>query len=215
MITRRSSRLVFNFEQWMLMNKLIKIYDDNIPSAQIKQFWLEQMNLPLKMRYRAIAVNQLMQSWAKMPSALFQTSPDFLSFSKYDQSLIFDRSITCVQNMVNSLIFRSMKFYDDPICFATGKSMFGTVTTVSKQIFDSDANFMKISLSIMMFSTIDYTNHRDSSMKTMENPDRLWATQEKYIEVAWRYLLYRYNDQYAVKSFLNLVRYSLVAIRTQ
>ncbi|CAF5097774.1 unnamed protein product, partial [Rotaria sp. Silwood1] len=61
---------------------------------------------------------------------------------------------------------------------------------------------MKLFLAILSFSTT-YTN---TSTTTFSSTKQILDIQDRYIELTWKYLLYKYNSNQAVKYFSNLIR---------
>ena len=166
------------------------------------------------MRYRKNMTHALIQSMNDGSAVLFNKNPDFLSLSSHDQSWIFQRNIKCVAAMAGSLMIKSMNIDDDAGFSAATELIFGTKIVheekIIAQLLDSDVDFMKFALTMLIFSTLDCP---ESSMDNLENTRRLMNIQNKYVDMAWRFLLYRYGDQHAVKSFSKLIRCTFAAIR--
>jgi hypothetical protein len=79
-----------------------------------------------------------------------------------------------------------------------------SVVPVAKRLatqLDFDVIIMKLLLAILSFSTINHTVYSNTSSINLSNIKQIIQIQDTYIELAWRYLLYKYNYEWAVKSF--------------
>ena len=65
---------------------------------------------------------------------------------------------------------------------------------------------MKLFLAILSFSTYRCTAYPDISRDILSNIQEVLRIQDTYIEITWRYLLYKYVYQQAVKCFSDFIR---------
>ncbi|CAF3424419.1 unnamed protein product [Rotaria sp. Silwood1] len=72
--------------------------------------------------------------------------------------------------------------------------------------FDSDVTFIKLILAILAFSTINYTVYRKNILINLTNVTAILPIQDLYTDLAWRYLLHKYDHHQAVIRFSNLLR---------
>ena len=72
---------------------------------------------------------------------------------------------------------------------------------------DRDVVFVKLLMSLLIFSTFDWfpDPSRDHSMD-LSDAKTIVNLQNRYIELMWRYLVHRDDDQRAVRCFSNLLR---------
>jgi hypothetical protein len=71
---------------------------------------------------------------------------------------------------------------------------------------DSDIIFVKLVLTIIVFSTFDYICYTDVPPVTFKDIKGVLRIQNMYVELTWRYLLYKYDHDRAVMCFSNLIR---------
>jgi hypothetical protein len=71
---------------------------------------------------------------------------------------------------------------------------------------DSDSTFVKLALTSIAFSTFGYTHYINIAPVNLMNVKAILHIQDIYIELAWRYLIYKYGDERAVLSFSNFIR---------
>jgi hypothetical protein len=63
-----------------------------------------------------------------------------------------------------------------------------------------------LALSILVFSTLDYTFYTNTAPVNLKNIKAVLHIQDMYAELAWRYLIYKYGHFHAVICFSNLIR---------
>ncbi|CAF1141506.1 unnamed protein product [Rotaria sp. Silwood1] len=157
-------------------------------------------------------------------SLLFETTDLFLrsngdlcSLSSDDRSILLrtsSESILCLGALFilyqsQLITYRSFlnalhKIYGDQ-CLS--------LTIYATKLIDPDIVFTKMTLSLLLFSTNIYL----FSSKLQEHyvdTKTIFLIQNRYAEITWKYLLYRYSHHEAVLKFMNLIRYLFVLIRT-
>jgi hypothetical protein len=67
---------------------------------------------------------------------------------------------------------------------------------------DFDIIIIKPFLAILSFSIIGHTVYSNTPPVNLSNSKQILHIQDTYIELIWRYLLYQYSCQEAVKCFL-------------
>jgi len=75
-----------------------------------------------------------------------------------------------------------------------------------------DLSFIKLSFGIILFSSYDYLIHENISIKYLKNIKELIQIQNIYIELAWKYLIYVYDEKQAIHSFSNFIQYLFILI---
>jgi len=72
------------------------------------------------------------------------------------------------------------------------------------KFIDPDIVLIKLALSLFAFSENTYSYSPNISTN-LTNSITILEIQNKYAEITWRYLLYRYGHYQAVKRFLNII----------
>lgn len=88
-------------------------------------------------------------------------------------------------------------------------------STVAKTMWtlkfmNSDFILMKLGLALLAVSE-NIVSHPTHPFIDLQDPLAIWDIQNKYAEVTWKYLLYRYGYRDAVKQFLSLICYLTAA----
>ena len=197
-------------DQWDLISNLIHRFDENSDYAFVEQFIQEQNSLPLKLRFKNPSIIDFFTSIMTKTQFVFEKSRDILSLSLHDRTTLLRNTVEYTATIGGIFILHQAKLLDDAFFLKSMEMVFQpTIISFIKRIndqFDTDDTFIKIIFTILSFSTIQYTIYSNSSITNFSNIKQILDIQDTYIELAWRYLLYKYNHEYAVKSFNNFIR---------
>lgn len=170
----------------------------------------DQSALPIKARYKSAPVSQLIESLMGGGRLLFEKNADFVSLNVHDQSVLLHGKLKYVGGLSTCFTLSSVGLYDNVAFCQTNELIFGPAVLagskrVCKQI-DSDIVFVKLALTILLFSTFDYTAYTNSAANCLHDVKAVLRIQDAYVELAWRYLLHKYDHRRAVLCFSDLIR---------
>ena len=197
-------------EQWNLLSNLIHCYDEYCGHLFVKRYIEEQNTLPAKFRHRNSSVKHLMTSIVHNIQHVFEKNRDFLSLSSISRTnllrtttqynLSFGGVFMTGQHRLldNELLCNSMELIFVPSSVASTKWI---ITQL-----DPDETFVKLVLAIVACSTTHSIVHVESRASNLIDTKTILSVENIYVELVWRYLLYRYNHREAVKRFSNIVR---------
>ena len=152
------------------------------------------------------------RSFASMRSFVSST-PDFQVLSINEQQSLFDRNLLGISSVSSNVSFRHVNFLDNSICSNSFTQLYGHETIKQIKCFikqlDLDSTLFKLMLLIMAFSSncliVDvHKNFRNDGL--IFGTFRLYGSQNVYIELLWKYMLYRYGYQETVIRFSNIVK---------
>ncbi|CAF4779343.1 unnamed protein product, partial [Rotaria sp. Silwood2] len=99
----------------------------------------------------------------------------------------------------------SCHIYYDTVALITHPSVVPIAKRLAERI-QFDIVVMKLFLAIVCFSTINYTTYSNGPPINLSNIKQVLNIQNKYIELTWTYLLYKYNYEQAVICFSDFIR---------
>jgi hypothetical protein len=73
----------------------------------------------------------------------------------------------------------------------------------ARKFIDQDVTLIKLAISLFAFSENNACYYLNSS-NDLTNPLHIFEIQNKYADVTWKYLLYKYDFRDAIKRFLNV-----------
>lgn len=141
---------------------------------------------------------------------VFEKNGDFLSLPQNDRAILLRATVEYNTSLGGMFTARQYKFFDS-IPFQKSFEMIfqPAAVALSKAIvnqLDMDDTFVKLILAIVAFSTINYTTYKENSPLNMICTKIILNIQDKYTDLTWRYLTYKYGHQQAVSRFSNILR---------
>jgi hypothetical protein len=180
-----------------------------------EKFTSDQKKLPVKLRFRNSSVSEVIGTFVAGAQLLFEKNAHFRSLSLRTRSLLLHKTIKQVGGLSCSFIVNSSKLLDDHGFYQSVEMIYGKASLASGcvaiQRLNMDVVFVKLVLAILLFSTFDCTHDSNKAPMILPDVKAILAIQDIYIELAWRYLLYKYDHRRAVQCFSNLIR-SLCAL---
>lgn len=105
---------------------------------------------------------------------------------------------------------RPARLMDNPAFNKSHEILFGSPATIFAERIanqlDCDSVVMKLLLAILAFSTLTYAFFTKSPAQCLTNPKQVLKIQDAYIDLLWRYLVFKYSYNQAVLRLTNLIR---------
>jgi len=175
-----------------------------------ERFIREQNALPLKLRLRNGALIEFTQMALERLPLLYEKNQDFVSLPADDRSMLLHNTFKHTGCLSTNFLLHKGGIMDYPMYYDSIETIANSsVVPVAKRLatqLDFDVIIMKLLLAIFSFSTINHTVYSNTSSINLSNIKQIIHIQDTYIELAWRYLLYKYNFEQAVKCFSDLLR---------
>jgi hypothetical protein len=156
--------------------------------------------------YEAL-VEEFLVSIYETTGVYLRSNDDLRKLSSDDRSIILRTAADNVCCMGGAFIIQHCHLYALDNFLNTMKVKYGKHTMDihpwARKFIDSDIVLIKLAISLFAFSENTCCYYSNIS-KDLTNPINIIAIQNKYAEVTWKYLLYRYNHDEAVRRFLNL-----------
>jgi hypothetical protein len=176
----------------------------------------EQDNLPLKLRFKMASVNEIFAFILGGIRYFFASNRDFLSLDCHDRSVLIRYAMENAGSLGAILVLRRVPFCDNPGFVKTVEDIYGSVVmNLTKRLIDNvdpDIIFVKLGIAMFAFSTTNCASYPNVGLDHLRNIKNILRIQNRYAEVAWKYLLYRYDYEQAVKCFVNFIRCLLIVI---
>lgn len=208
----RNDRSTLNSDQWNLISNLIHIYDEQHCIPQIKSVFDEICSLPLKLRTKPSKISDMINQLHNGVLPLAEHSLDL-------RSLPIDvRRAAAKHNMYNSgsinalFLFRELDLYNNPAFIDVARGCYTNDIVIefarNSHACDPNGILIKIFVFILMFSSncsIVMLDEQED-FRTMSNSIHLVKIQNLYVTTLWKYLLYLYGHEEAVRRFMGLVQ---------
>ena len=166
--------------------------------------------LPPKLRYKIQPVGEFVTSNMMQVQRVFERNGNYLSLPVHDRLMLLRNTVKHTGCFGATFILHDSRLLDDPSFSRTAALIFGSqVMSTIKPIcnaYDSDIIFVKLILSILAFSTVSFTAYTQTPSINLIDLRSILRIQDAYIELTWRYLIYKYDEEQAIKRFSNLLR---------
>lgn len=205
-----NDRSILTNDQWDLITNISNCYNEFSGLKLGEDYLNEQNHLPSKMRYKTTSVINFIRSLLISTPLLYKNNQDFQSLSIEDRCLLLNSTYEYVGCLSTNLITQTIGLTDIPQYFdaietTSHLELVDAIKDLLKQLhFDSIV--MKILLSILSFSTINLTIYSNHSAKNFTNIQQIFQIQNQYIDILWKYLIYKHNYTQAVIHISNLER---------
>jgi len=199
-------------DQWNLFSNLMLYYDEHSSLSLAERFISQQNILPIKLRFKYRSINEFLLSIFAKVQLLFEKNPDFISLYSHDRSILLYRQMKYITIISSSFIIQQSNLFDYQGFNKGIENLFGNVVIIENKLLYFDIPFFKLSLAIICFSSFDYIIYENIPTKNLINMKKILEIQNLYIELAWRYLVYVYDDKQAIIYFSNLIRCIFTAI---
>jgi hypothetical protein len=144
------------------------------------------------------------------------STPDFQVLTVNEQQLLFDRNLHGIGSFYSNLIYRETGLLDNSKCYKSYVDAYGSeIIRDSHQLVHRshiDATNFKLILIILAFSsncfTVDVPENIQND-RLIFATFRLFGSQNIYVELLWRYMLYRYGFHGAVQQYDRLIKHIL------
>ncbi len=174
------------------------------------RFMSEQNALPAKLRYKLEPVGEFITFNMIRVQRIFEKNDDYLSLCSHDRSILLRNTVKHTGCIGGTFVLHQAHLLDDPLFYKSAEIIFTPdVMLTIKPItvtFDFDIIFVKLILAIIGFSTTNYTIYTNTPPINFIDLKTILHIQDAYTELIWRYLVYKYTHEQAVKRFCNLLR---------
>ncbi|CAF4758919.1 unnamed protein product, partial [Rotaria sp. Silwood2] len=199
-----------SMDQWTLLSNLSHCYDEYSGLSIGERFMRGQTDLPIKIRFKSAPVLEFIKVLLDETQLLYKNNRDFLCLSTDDRSILLHTTIKHIGSLSTNFIYHkihlfSYSAYYDTVGMITNSAAITSTKRVANRL-DFDVIVLKLLLAIVCFSTFRYTVYSNTPTVNLSNIKQILYIQSTYTELIWKYLVYKYNFEGAVKCFSDLIR---------
>ncbi|CAF1305677.1 unnamed protein product [Adineta steineri] len=202
--------------QWTLLSNLYNSYDESQVSLISKSIVDTHNSLqPMNVTYERL-VESFSSCTYETTGRYLCLNDDICKLSFSDRSIVLRNAANNVPCMASSFIGRHFGLFSLDSFLKIVTAMYGngavSLTIWTLKFVNLDIVIFKLALSLFALSITTYIYSPNISIDST-NSSTIFHIQNKYAEVTWNYLNYRYGWYEAVKHFHNIV-YWLMACTT-
>lgn len=207
----QTNHFTLSSDQWNLLSNLVNRFDEHGGYSYVQQFIHERNTVPVKLRFKLSAVKQFFLSIQTKMQLVFENNQHFILLSRNDRQILLQQTIEHTTILGALFAIRQHQLFDNVSFYDSTELIFQSKATIfMRQIIDRldlDDTLIKLVIAILSFSTINSIVYTKSTKTTLFlNIRRILAVQNLYIDLAWRYLLYKYGYVESVLKFDKVIQ---------
>jgi len=206
----RSDQSTLSTDQWNLLSNLLHCYDEHSGLSIGFSYMHEQNVLPIKLRFKPTSMMNFFLSAVERVQALYTNNQDSRCLSADDLSTLIQSTMKHTGSLFLNLIIHQIGLTRQDVFYGNMETMVNARTASAinriQDRLEFDVVVMKLILAILSFSTVKLTVYPQTLARNLGNIKQVLCIQDLYIELTWRYLLYRYDSKHAIVCFSNLIR---------
>ncbi|CAF4316192.1 unnamed protein product, partial [Adineta steineri] len=199
--------------QWTLLSNLYDTFDESQVSLLSKSLVDTHSSLqPTNVTYQRLVENYLLSIY-ETTGRYLRLNDDIFELSFTDRSIVLRNAADNVPCMACAFIIHHFDLFSLDSFLKTLTAIYGhrpvSLSLLAMKFIISDIVIFKLALSLFAFSKTTYLYSPNIPVDST-NSSTLFHIQNKYAEVTWKYLNYRYGWYEAVKHFHSII-YCLMA----
>ena len=215
----RNDRSSLTISEWRLLSNVIHAFDKFSAVSSISNT-IEHLNITKPINIDASTTLDLFASIHTAVESFIISTADFRVLTLTEQRSLFQRNLHALYIFCGNFMFRDGGAFENTknkwiLVPLYGEDNIRRVVRMNMRL-GSNSALIKIMCIIIAFSTNCYTVNFDKGMyqdALLRGSFRLFGSQNMYVEILWKYMLYRYNYMEAALRFADLVKYVLDLIR--
>ncbi|CAF1495054.1 unnamed protein product [Adineta ricciae] len=208
--------LCLNPSDRMLISNVIHAFDTFNPVSEVRRTMLSISTTAQD----ALQIVQLMSSFYQSLQSFISSIPDFRILTPTEQCSLFQRNMLGLLCIGGMYFMRELGVFDRPenemlVLPFYGNELFQQARLICQQL-ECDPVVFKLLLVALAFSSNCYMLHNRANVdrdSLLFGTFRLLGSQNVYIELVWKYLVYTYGHQYSVQQFSVLVKQILGSVK--
>ncbi|CAF3685643.1 unnamed protein product [Rotaria sp. Silwood1] len=203
-----SNQLLLTTNQWSLLTNLFNDYKESTIFLVGQRLIDMYDSLQSTNFIHQMLVEEFLSSIYETTGTYLRSNDNFYNLSSDDRPILLRSAAQNVSCMSMVFAMEHFHLFSSKIFSNTIEKMYGkysiTLQLLAMKYLDPDIILMKLAISLFTFSENTYS-FIPNILKGLTNPINIFKIQNKYAEITWKYLLYKYDHYQAVKRFLNLI----------
>ncbi|CAF2798919.1 unnamed protein product [Rotaria sp. Silwood2] len=207
-----SDRSTLTYEQWNLLSNIILLYNEKNVINQVKHILEKKSSLPAKLRLKPADTMDLMSKPLENIVLLMEHSPHFRCLSSNAYRSVALHNVFFTGGLDGYFVARETNQFKNVSYMIASSTIYGhdymMKCSQDNERLEPNGNLIKIMLFVLIFSSncsmVVFNDQED--INTMSSSIELIHIQDIYVTMLWKYLIYLYGHNEAVKRFSSLVK---------
>lgn len=206
-----NDRSLLTVDEWNLLSNILNCYDEQNLVCKTQACLKQQSALPPKIRMKKLITLELIASHFQAVQPFLQRSPYFYRLPHDIQTMILQNNFFGTGNFntvlasLEASAFRN-EFYTAQCCQIYGEAAVKSTYRIMERI-ESNLSLLKVLIMILAFSTnCSIVDYKEPTCLITINVNYLLSIQNIFITMLWKYLVYQYGHENAVRHLLVIVK---------
>jgi len=206
--------------EWTLLSNILHAYDTYSLVSQVCQTIDSLSTLPVELHSNVINPLEIIIQMFTSIQSFISSSPHFRVLTINEQISLFERNLHGVIGFYSTLFFRNTGILQNVKCMEAFTNIYGPdMMLLAKKVndrLDPDSTLIKLTLIVFAFSSNCFIVNKQENMERdslLSGTFRLLGSQNVYVELLWKYMIYRYGYNKAVIRFTQLMQIFLCILK--
>lgn len=207
-----TDRSLLNSMDWRILSNVIHAVDKFSVIPMMRQMISDSYTMKSDLHQSF----DLFASFYTSVRSFVNSTADFRVLITDEQRALYDRNLHGLFNYSGTFMLRDAGMFDNARNESLIVPLYGEeIVRQAKRLIerlDSDSSLIKLMHMIFAFSTNCYTvnaNRSNDRDALLHASFRLLGTQNVYVDLIWKYMLYRYGFDQSVRRFASLIKHML------
>ncbi|CAF4143197.1 unnamed protein product [Rotaria sordida] len=203
-------------DNWILLSNLVHAFDSFAPSYEVKRMIKFLTTTSVDIQYKLQQSLNIVSMICQSIQSSINSTADFRIMTTEEQCSLVQRNTLGIWAFYSMVILYHCDMFDN----ISSKSIMNPLyklddveyTRSLTMRLDPDPTLVKLIIMVLSFSSNCFTIHADQNMQRdslLMGTFRLLGSQNAYVEIMWKYMLYRYGYFESAKRFCELIKIML------
>ena len=202
--------------EWSLLSNVIHAYDKFDPTPFVLRDIQYLDSLPAEFLCDVSHTHNLFTAYYTTAQSFVASAADYKILTVHEQRSLLKRNLNGLFIFCAEIVCRDLAMLDNPVWMKTLTYTLGSDMIERKRYLndrlEQDATLLKLMLIIVAFSSNCYMLDENQSIyndQLLLGTFRLLGSQNVFVEILWKYMIYRYGHRETVIRFTGLVKQTL------
>lgn len=206
-------RSLLNETESNLISNIIHAHDKFSCDSQLRQTVDNLSESVIDLNFNTINPLEIIRSIFISMRSFISSLPDFRILTLNEQISLFERNLQSIIAFSSMLFFRNTGILNNVKCRKALTNFYGSDTMLRmakiSERLDPDSTLIKLILVILTFSSNALILNKDKYMEEdslLYGTFRLFGSQNVYVELLWKYMIYHYGYNETANRFARLIQ---------
>ncbi|CAF1092494.1 unnamed protein product [Adineta ricciae] len=216
-----NDRSLLTTAQWTLVSNVIHAFDRYGIMSEMKHLAQNVSSANLQTPFTVDNALKLIGSAYLSIQSLINCTPEFQVLCTDEQKSLLQRNLHGIGCYYSNLLYRDSEIFDNSACCLSFRLAYGLSAIEKSKVLvkclDIDSTLFQLLLIIIAFSSncfiVDFDSPNNLHDSFLFGTFRLFGSQNIYVELLWKYMMYRYGYNATIIRFSKLIGHVINMLR--